>query len=139
MLRSFLAIIAGVLIAVIITLPILILVAFNSFSDVRLPKSQELFNIILWLCGIAGGALAGGYFASKISLRSPYTHAIFTGVTLIFLYLLISNFDLRYLAIEELISIPFLIIFTVLGAYLYTKRKKIISKSDSFLSDTPSQ
>ena len=132
-LRSLLAIIVGVLIAIIIIFPILYIVALLSFSDEKLPKSQQLFNTILWLCGIAGGSFFGGYFTSKISLKYPLVHSTLTGLVLTFLYLLISNFDLRYFPIEELISIPLFVIFTILGAYLYTKMKKSNVKNDSSL------
>ena len=136
--RNILAVVAGVIAALIIMIPMIIVAGFMVFSDARLPRSQELFSDLIMVFGIAAGSFAGGFITSAISMNKRYYPAFFTGLILILLYLILLNFNFSNLTFAENLTIPVIILFINLGAYLFIKKKKAKTKNGTFPPDTPS-
>lgn len=136
--RNFLSVVAGVLIALIIIIPIGIFAGLMVFSDGSLPKSQQIISGTLLIGRIAAGCIAGGYFTVRISTRKDLIHGFITGLVLTFLFGLINDFefDWRYpdLSISYLGILPAVLIGAWAGI---RKKKKVISNMFSSPPGTP--
>lgn len=136
-LRNFLSVVAGVIVALMIILPSGILAGLLSFSDAAIPKLQEFLSIFLWIAGIVAGCLPGGYTTVKISTRKDLIHAFITGIVLTFLYALIHDFEFNWLSIDTGITYFVFIPAVMIGGIMGIRKKRIISNNHSFPSDIP--
>lgn len=134
--RNFLSVVAGVLGALVIIIPIFLFGAFMQFSDSELPAGYLLFSNLILTAGILTGGFAGGYITVKISTRKNFIHLLLTTSILIFLYCYVNDFDFRYTDLIEKVFI-FLIPASTYAGGIYKIRKKIIRDTDSSQPDTP--
>lgn len=137
-LRNFISVVVGVVVALVIIIPIAIFAALMVFSDGTIPKSQQVISTVLTIGAIAAGCITGGYLTVKISTRKDWIHSIINGLVLTFLLALVNDFefDWRYpdIGISYFVILP-LVLF---GAWAgIRKKKETISDTTSSPPDTP--
>lgn len=123
-LRNFFSVVAGVISALVIIIPCVILSWTFSYADGSI---QDDFNILTFLIStivIISGAILGGYITAKISTRKDTIHILLTGVMLSLLYLAAGNFKLHYFTKKEIISLLLPIPFVSLGGFIGIKNKQ---------------
>jgi putative membrane protein (TIGR04086 family) len=136
-LRNFLSVVVGVIIALVIIIPIAIFAALLVFSDGTVPKSQQVISTVLTIGAIAAGCFTGGYLTVKISTRKDWIHAIITGLVLTFLLALVNDFEFDWRYPDIGISYFGILPAVLIGAWAGIRKKKVISNTNSSPPGTP--
>src|SRR5688572_24453444 len=105
--RKVFAVIAGVLVAIIIIVPLGLVGALMLFSDDRIPQSQAVTGYVIMTAAVILGSFAAGYTTRKRS-ENPYSFLV-TAIILFLLVLVLVRFDLSELTLFELVSIGLLV------------------------------
>ncbi len=127
-LRNFLSVVAGVIAALAIIVPFLIISWKYSYKDGNI---QEHFNILTFLISTSGiicGMLAGGYVTAKVSTRRHIIHILITGIILSLLYLASGDFKLHYFTKKEILILLLPIPIVLLGGFWGIKSKQKLKK-----------
>ena len=122
-LRNIFSILAGAFIALLIIIPFGIFGAFLSFSDAKIPKSQEITSTIILIIGLTIGMLAGGYTTSRISTTRSMIYVIITAAVLMILFLWMSNFEKSFFGTTEILILISIFPLTILGGFIGNKKK----------------
>ncbi|MBI1343649.1 MAG: hypothetical protein GC171_12005 [Terrimonas sp.] len=122
--QNFFSVIAGVLIALAISIPLSFLAGILVFSDAPVPLAQTVIANILLALALIGGCLAGGYTTAKISTRRTRIHILITAIVLIYLFCRINDLILTREGGWDLAALAGIILFTGMGAYLELRKKK---------------
>ena len=118
------SVVAGVLVALVIIIPSVILSWKFSYVDGNI---QEDFNILTFLFSTGGmicGMLLGGYVTAKVSTRRDIIHILITGIILSLLYLASGDFKLQYFTKKELLILLSPIPIVLLGGFWGIKSKQ---------------
>lgn len=122
--QNSLAVITGAAVAIVISIPSLLAGALLLFSDERLPSSQVIAGYGLMKAGIIAGCLAGGFVCAKISVEKTVANSIPAALILLFLDLLINDFDPGVYDLAETLFLAVILPATLLGAYIQVKRHR---------------
>lgn len=120
-LLSIAAIIAGVAIALLVALPMLLLSGFFVFSDSEVAKGALLLHTTLLTATAMVSGFVAGFICNKIYISVLYLNSIVTALLLIFLWLWVNDFELQYMSMAEKIMIP-VILFGAFVAGRLSKR-----------------
>jgi len=129
--RNFLSVVAGVLFALIVVIPIGLIAGLLVFSDAAIPKSQENLSTLLLFAGFVVGSLLGGYTTVKISTRRDLIHAFITGIVLTFLYALVNDFKFDWRYPDTGIAYIGFIPVVMIGGIIRVRKKRTTSNSHS--------
>ncbi|HRE39304.1 MAG TPA: TIGR04086 family membrane protein [Chitinophagaceae bacterium] len=135
--RNFLSVVAGVMIALIIILPIGLFAGLLVFSDSNIPKSKETLSKLLLIFGLIAGCLLGGYTTVKMSTRKDLVHAFITGIVLTFLYALVNDFEFDWRYPDTGIAYAGFIPIVMIGGIIGERKKRTTSNSHSSPPGTP--
>ena len=126
-LRNFFSVVAGVIAALAIIIPIGLFAGLLSFSDAAIPKTQAIISTVLLITGPAAGCILGGYTTVKVSTRKDIIHAIITGSVLTFLYAWVNDFEFDWqypdIGIAYMGFIPTVLIGAIIGI---RKKRKLL-------------
>jgi len=123
-LRNFFSVVAGVISALAIIIPIGLIAGFLSFSDESIPKTQTIISTVLLIAGPVAGCILGGYTTVKVSTRKDIIHAIITGMVLTFLYAWVNDFEYDWRYPEIGIAYMGFIPTVLMGAIIGIKQKR---------------
>lgn len=129
--RNFFSVVAGVLIALIVIIPIGLIAGLLVFSDAAIPKSQEILSTLLLFAGFVAGCLLGGYTTVKISTRKDLIHAFITGIVLTFLYAWVNDFEFDWRYPDTGIAYAGFIPIVMIGGIIGVRKKRTTSNSHS--------
>jgi putative membrane protein (TIGR04086 family) len=129
--RNFFSVVAGVLIALIVVIPIGLIAGLLVFSDAAIPKSQEILSTLLLFAGFVAGSLLGGYTTVKISTRRDLIHAFITGIVLTFLYAWVNDFEFDWRYPDTGIAYAGFIPIAMIGGIIGVRKKRTTSNSHS--------
>lgn len=135
--RNFFSVVAGVLIALIVVIPIGLIAGLLVFSDAAIPKSQEILSTLLLFAGFVAGSLLGGYTTVKISTRRDLIHAFITGIVLTFLYAWVNDFEFDWHSPDTGIAYIGIIPVVMIGGIIGVRKKRTTSNSHSSPPGTP--
>lgn len=135
--RNFFSVVAGVLIALIVVIPIGLIAGLLVFSDAAIPKSQEILSTLLLFAGFVAGSLLGGYTTVKISTRRDLIHAFSTGIVLTFLYAWVNDFEFDWRYPDTGIIYAGFIPIVMIGGIIGVRKKRTTSNSHSSPPGTP--
>lgn len=135
--RNFFSVVAGVLIALIVVIPIGLIAGLLVFSDAAIPKSQEILSTFLLFAGFVAGSLLGGYTTVKISTRRDLIHAFITGIVLTFLYAWVNDFEFDWRYPDTGIAYAGFIPIAMIGGIIGVRKKCTTSNSHSSPPGTP--
>lgn len=135
--RNFFSVVAGVLIALIVVIPIGLIAGLLVFSDAVIPKSQEILSTLLLLAGFVAGSLLGGYITVKISTRRDLIHAFITGIVLTFLYAWVNDFEFDWRYPDTGIAYVGFIPVVMIGGIIRVRKKSTNSNNHSSPPGTP--
>ncbi len=135
--RNFLSVVAGVIIALVIIIPSTIFATLMVFSDGTVPKSQQVISTALTIGAIAAGCITGGYLTVKISTRKDWVHTIITGLVLTCLLALVNDFEFDWRYPDVGIFYFGILPAVLIGAWAGIRKKKVISNTTSSHPDTP--
>jgi len=135
--RNIFSVVAGVMIALAIIIPIGLLGGLLNFSDTAIKKSQSIISTVLLIAGPVAGCILGGYTTVKVSTRKDIIHAFITGLVLTFLYAWVNDFEFDWrfpdMGIAYLGFVPTVLAGAIIGI---RKKKKINLNSRPSLPDT---
>lgn len=123
-LRNFLSVVAGVICALAIIIPIGFFAGLLSFSDESIPKTQTIISTVLLIAGPVAGCILGGYTTVKVSTRKDIIHAIITGMVLTFLYAWVNDFEFDWRYPETGIAYMGFIPTVLMGAIIGIRQKR---------------
>lgn len=135
--RNFFSVVAGVLIALIVVIPIGLIAGLLVFSDAAISKSQEILSTFLLIAGFVAGSLLGGYTTVKISTRRDLIHAFITGIILTFLYALVNDFEFDWRYPDTGIAYAGFIPIVMIGGIIGVRKKRTTSNNHSSPPGTP--
>ncbi|HEX4876352.1 MAG TPA: hypothetical protein VFV31_06740 [Chitinophagaceae bacterium] len=129
--RNFMSVVAGVLLALIFIIPIGLIAGLLVFSDAAVPKSQEVLSTLLIFAGFVIGCLLGGYTTVKISTRRDLVHASITGIVLTLLYAWVNDFEFDWRYPDTGIAYAGFIPVVMIGGMIGVRKKRAISSNRS--------
>lgn len=136
-LKNFLSVLAGVSMALIIMVPVVLFAGLMVLSDASVPKPQEIISTILLIFGITAGCITGGYTTAKISTRNDLTHTFITGLLLTFLYALVNDFEFDWRYFDIGMAYFGFVPVVMIGGMLGVKIKRSTLNKHSSPSDNP--
>jgi len=123
MVRNFLSVLTGVIIASIILIPFGLFAALLIFSDAAIPKPQLVLSAVLFIAGITIGSFLGGRITAMFVTGQEMIYASITGIILTFICAVINDFDFDWNFPDTGIAYFLFIPFTILGAFVSSKKK----------------
>ncbi len=125
LLRSFLSVLTGVVIAIIIAVPIGLVAGLLVFSDSEVSASQSILSIVLLIIALIVSCVAGGYYCANMAKQKELIHAAITGVILTILYSVVNNFQFNLISFENGTIYYCFIPLTLAGAAIAIKGKNL--------------
>jgi len=136
-LRNFFSVVAGVISALAIIIPIRLVGGLLSFSDAAIPKTQAIISTLLLIAVPVAGCILGGYTTVKVSTSKDIIHAIITGMVLTFLYAWINDFEFDWQYPDTGIVYFGFIPVVMIGGIIGVRKKRTMSNNHSSPPGTP--
>lgn len=96
--RSFFAVLAGVLIAMAIAIPIGFTASLLVISDTEIPSAHAALSTLLFIIAVVTACIAGGYYCASIAKRKEFVHATVAGTILTLMYAWVNDFQFNILS-----------------------------------------
>lgn len=122
--RNFMSVVAGVLIALVIIIPSVIFSWKFSYEDGNIQEDFRVLTFLISTSGMICGMLLGGYVTAKVSTRKDIIHILITGIILSLLYLASGDFKLHYFSKKEILILLSPIPIVSLGGFWGIKSKQ---------------
>ena len=121
--RNIFSVLGGVVVALIIIIPLGLMGAVMLFSDAPIPEKDAITANSIMTIAVIIGSFVGGYTTVNIAINKKMVY--FTAFILLFLNLLLYEFDLNHLTLIEVLFLVFIPVFVILGGYI---AKRMINK-----------